>query len=73
MLYWVSKTHGHAIYCIDMDEGWINSVRLELGEEKRVSYHHEDCFAIVPGILDIDLLYMDFFRWETAAIGRRHI
>jgi hypothetical protein len=61
VLYWVNKTDAHAIHCIDMDEGWINSVRMELGEEKRVAYHHEDCFKIVPTINEIDLIYMDFW------------
>lgn len=61
MLYWFHQTNASEIHCIDLNADWINSIRDELGLNPRITYHHRDCFAVVPTIDPIDLIYMDFW------------
>ena len=61
MLYWFRKTEAKIIHCIDMDIKWINTVRDSLGSTERVKYHEDNCFNVVPGIKNIDLIYMDYW------------
>ena len=67
MLYWFNKTDASTIHCIDLNLKWINSVKGELGEHPRITYHHEDCFSVVPKIAQIDLIYMDFWVGDGLA------
>ena len=60
MLYWFNKTNANKIFCIDVDEKWIDTVKNKLGNHERIVYKHDDCFNVVSDVKNIDLIYMDF-------------
>ena len=67
-IFWVNKTNAKKIFCIDLDQKWIDTVFNKFGDEKRIIYKNADIFDIVPNIQDIDLIYMDF--WSKTDVDR---
>lgn len=70
MRYWMNKTSAQTIYCIDLAETWINSVKNEFGNDSRIIYCLEDCLDVAPRVESIDLIYMDFKPWPFSGNNR---
>jgi len=72
-LYWFNETEATKIHYIDLEKRHINSVKNKLGSSPRITYHHNNCFNVVPSINNIDLLYMDFWDGDGGGRARAHL